>query len=482
MKPNHKSLFHLMLVLVVLFGLTLSGCGGGGGDTGNADPVVSDPVIPDPGIPEPVIPDPLIPDPVIPDPVIPDPVIPDPQPLTFTNFQAASVVIGQSDFTGAAPNQGGPAAADTFDDNYGNPVVHNGVLYLPDWFNSRVLGFNSVPTSDGASAHFVLGQPDFATITTGTSQSDLGGPQSLSVDNSKFFMTDTDNSRILIYDTVPTSGPGRADAVVGQPNFSSDLPATTASGLSSPEAPFAVAGKLIVADSDNNRVMIWDSIPTDDGIAAHIVLGQDSFTRNAANDKDQDGFEDIPSTPSAQTLSYPTGVWSDGTRLVVLDSGNHRALIWDRFPTESFTPATLVLGQADFNLNAPNDDDGDGFEDTKPTDPSNPTNPTKPTNRTLDFPYIGVFSKDGQLFIADNSNDRVLIWDSFPIDDFTPADRVLGQSDFSGATGNDDNHDGTVDATPSANTLNNPRGVFVEGNKLIVSDGLNNRYLIYEGL
>jgi len=360
-----------------------------------------------------------------------------------------------------------PAAANTINDGYGNPVVNNGVLYLPDWGNSRVLGFNNIPTSDGARANFVLGQPDFATITTGVSQTYLGGPQALSVDNGKFFVTDTDNSRILIYNAAPTSGPGSADVVVGQADFVSNGIATTASGLSSPETSYAALDKLVVADSDNNRVLIWSHIPNSNGVAADIVLGQNSFTNSAANDVDQNGVEDNPSIPSARTLNYPTGVWTDGTKLVVLDSMNNRILIWTSFPTVDFAPANLVLGQADFVSNAFNDDNQDGTSDPHPS------------NRTLDYPFDGVFCKNGQLFVADNSNDRVLIWNTFPATSFVRADVVLGQVDFSGDTGNDTNGDYVPD-TPSAQTLNDPRGVFVEGSELFVSDGLNNRYLIYQ--
>ena len=34
----------------------------------------------------------------------------------------------------------------------------------------------------------------------------------------------------------------------------------------------------MVADTDNNRVLIWNSIPTTNGANADLVLGQDNFT------------------------------------------------------------------------------------------------------------------------------------------------------------------------------------------------------------
>jgi hypothetical protein len=83
--------------------------------------------------------------------------------IALTNFQAASVVIGQSDFSGNMVNQGmaGPAA-DTISSGFGAAAVGpTGVLYLSDESNQRVLGFNAIPSSNDAPADFVLGQPDF---------------------------------------------------------------------------------------------------------------------------------------------------------------------------------------------------------------------------------------------------------------------------------------------------------------------------------
>ena len=48
----------------------------------------------------------------------------------------------------------------------------------------------------------------------------------------------------------------------------------------------------------------------------------------------------LPSaTPTASQMYAPRGVWLDGTRLVVADSGNHRILIWHRMPEHDGAPA-----------------------------------------------------------------------------------------------------------------------------------------------
>jgi hypothetical protein len=82
------------------------------------------------------------------------------------------------------------------------------------------------------------------------------------------------------------------------------------------------------------------------------------------------------------------------------------------------------------------------------------------------------------LFLADAFNNRVLIWNSIPTANFTPADLVLGQGDFTHRAANDDLQSGAIGANSTARTLSTPAGVYVYGTKLFVADNANNRYLI----
>ncbi len=376
--------------------------------------------------------------------------------VALTTFQSASVVVGQPDFISNLDNQGGPAGANTLRTVWGNALVYNGVLYLPDFNNHRVLGFNSVPTTNNASADFVLGQPDFTTTTSGNAADEMNGPQTIKVDNGRMLIDEYGNHRVLIWNTVPTSTQVPADVVVGQTGFGVSVSACTQSGLAIPESIETVDGKLIVTDAGNSRVLIWNTIPTSNGAPADIVLGQNSFTNGAANDDDQDGNADA--SPTARTLDSPAGAWSDGTRLIVADTGNNRVLIWNTFPTSNFTPADVVLGQSDMVSNA------SGLSD-----------------KDLHTPYH-MTSNGNQLFVCDGNNHRVLIWDSIPTTNYAPASRVLGQSDFVHGTRNDDDQDGVDDGQPSARTLFWPEGVYAYEDKLIVTDGDNHRYLIFEEL
>ena len=269
--------------------------------------------------------------------------------LDLANFQNASVVIGQPDFVSNTINQGG-IGANTLNLPTGNPFVTDaGTLFLPDNLNHRVLGFNQIPTSNDASADFVLGQPDFTTAASGTSATTLSGPRSVHSDGTKLVVADQSNSRVLIWNTVPTTTQVPAGVVVEQPDFVTNTFTCDDSFLNFPEGVIIADGKLIVADLFNGRVLIWNSVPTTNGEPADVILGQNTFTNCINNDDDQNGAND--DAPTARTLSFPTGVWSDGTRLVVADASNHRVLIWNTIPSANFTPADLVIGQPDFVTN-----------------------------------------------------------------------------------------------------------------------------------
>ncbi len=375
--------------------------------------------------------------------------------LNLEDFQRASAVIGQPDFVSGDPNQGGAAAANTISLNIGSPTVtDSGLLFIPDTLNNRILGFIQVPTINNASADFVLGQPDFTTTVSATSATSFASPFSVSSNGTELVLADRDNRRVLIWNTIPTTTQAPADVVVGQPDFVTKTASCDDSSLDFPESATIAGGKLIVADNFNNRVLIWNSVPTANGQAADLVLGQNSFTTCVANDDDQDGVND--GIPRARTLFQPTGLWSDGTRLVVADTNNGRVLFWNTFPTSNFTPADLVLGQPDFTTRIA------GMDAMSFASPRQ------------------VFSNGNQVFVGDLSNHRVLIFDGFPTANGQAADRVLGQSNFTSNTANDDNQDGVPDAHPTARTLNFPSGSFTSDGRLLAIDGANNRLLIFE--
>lgn len=382
--------------------------------------------------------------------------------IKLNNFQAASVVVGQADFSGGSTNQGGSAGANTLAHPYGECVVGpGGVLYLSDEGNNRVLGFKKVPTSNNASADFVLGQPDFTTTTAGDSDDEMGDPETMVIAGAKLIVDDFINHRVLIFNKAPRSTGAAADVVVGQPGFNSNASGCAQGSMAYPESLTVSAGKLIVADSGNHRVLIWKKIPRSNGAPADLVLGQNDFNTCVSNNNGSG----VAGSPSASNLAYPSGIWSSGTRLIVNDSDNNRVLIWKKFPKTSFQPADIVLGQPDFTSKVANND-GSGSMGS-------------PSARNLTYPYIGLYFNGSQLFVGDWTNNRVLIWKSLPKTNFQPADMVLGQPDLTSGVANNDGSGAS--GSPSAQNLDNPVGIYQKGKKLFVTDNHNNRYLIYQG-
>lgn len=373
---------------------------------------------------------------------------PGPQGVNFNNVSSASVVIGQPDFASGAPNQGGVPAANTLRYPFGNPIVVGGMLYLPDTENNRILVYNSVPTTNNPLADFVLGQPDFSSSAIGDSATSLNYPTTLKYYNGKMIAGDLLNNRVLIWNSVPRTAGVPADVVVGQAGFGVSSAATTQTRMWNPSDIEVVNGKLIVADRNNNRVLIWNTLPTTNGAPADLVLGQADFTSGAANAGNP--------TPTAGTLYMPFGVCSDGTRLLVTEHGNHRVLVWNTFPTVNGAPADLVLGQPDFTHNARNN----GHPGPDAASMFSPT-------------YIT--SNGTQLFVADTYNHRILVWNTFPTMNFQPADKVMGQVDFTHGALNGGN------PLPSSKTLYLPAGLYLYGSKLFVSDYRNSRCLIFQG-
>ena len=419
----------------------------------------------------------------------------------FTTGQAARLVIGQETFTSQDTNSsatilgadGGVAyAANTLfvaDSNrVGATPSNHRVLVFTNLSSSlpapdAVLANNSKCPVCVGQASVVLGQPDFTTTTENlaATPSALRLATAVASDGVHLAVADTNHNRVLIWNSIPTINDQPADVVVGQPNFqSSSVPGNTpnAGSMRGPSGVWIQNGKLFVADTQNNRVLIYNQIPATNGAAADMVLGAPNFTSFVQPDLTQQS-----TSATASNMLNPVSVTSDGVRLYVTDLGYNRVLIWNSIPTSNGAAADLVVGQPDMNSSIANNAFS-GKPATSSTDTTNKEtpvlcsvssgtdpagNPTYPPScsATLNFPRFAL-SDGTRLFLADGGNDRVLVFKQVPNTNGQSADFVLGQI---GA-----NVDQASDASDSLRT---PMSLAWDGTNLYVSDTFNRRITVY---
>lgn len=355
----------------------------------------------------------------------------------------AYAVIGQASYATNQANRGGPTSALGVAQPQGGAATNGEKFYLADYGNNRILGWNSIPDGGDAPPDFVIGQPSFTSNLPGTSATSLALPAAVTIAGNRLIVADSGNNRVLIWNSLPV-GNVPADIVVGQPDFNSNEPATTVAGLSYPVDALMAGNRLFVVDQGNHRVLVWTSVPASSGQAANLVLGQPDFLTAEAGDEEEG-------------LENPSAVWSDGFRLLISDSGNNRVMFWAQIPRVSYAAASYVLGQTDFARSS-----------------------SGTASQQMFTPY-GLASDGTRVYVADSNNNRVLKFDSFPIASGQAAADVVGQNSFSRRTANDDDQDGVADDTPSARTLSSPTGVLLFSGVLYVTDRNNHRLLMFPG-
>jgi hypothetical protein len=329
----------------------------------------------------------------------------------FSNGMNASVVIGQPGFTAGFPatTQNGL--------NFPWYLAQDsaGKLYVADGGANRVLQFVP-PFSNHKNASVVIGQPDFVSSDPATTQSGLSFPAGVAVDRAgNLFVAERSNNRVLEF-VPPLINGMMASTVIGQPSFTSSVPATTQSGLRFP-AGIALdrAGNLFVADQSNNRVLKFEP-PFLAGMKASAVIGQPGFTSRTA-------------AVTQSGLSGPLAVAVDAAGdLFVADAGNNRVLEFKPPFGVVGKSASVVLGQSVFTSKA-----------------------SATTATGLVFPAGIGLDGAGNLYVSDNLNDRVLEFKEPPFTTGMGATVVIGEPDFT-----------TAESNTTQNGLSGPAGLVVK--------------------
>ena len=216
--------------------------------------------------------------------------------------------------------------------------------------------------------------------------------------------------------------------------------------------------RLFVADSWNNRVLVYDMTPgqVESGMPASYVLGQKDFTsyepaaaRNRISFGSRDGHGIGPSGGRSAELSMD----EVNQRLFVTDGSNHRVLVYDVHPDriENGADALAVLGQDDFTSTQV------GLSATR-----------------WNLPGDLVFDENHQrLFVEVPFQNRVLVFDAHPdrLQSGQAAFRIIGQSDFA-----------SDEPGISSRKIRQPDGISYDtrNDRLYVTDKGNQRVLAFD--
>ena len=266
-------------------------------------------------------------------------------------------------------------------------------------------------------------------------------PGTVASDGTHLLLADRNNNRVLIWNKLPT-GNTSPDIVLGQKDFITNNPGTGLDEMNWPVSVSVGGGRVVVTDTHNNRILIWNSFPTRNGQPADLVL------------EDQVGTE-------KKRITGPWGVWTNGKKLAVSNTwGAGSVLLWNNFPTENNQPADiylkgqgamgtprtitsdgehLIVGEHNYNSKPggsgppPGSSSGNFFWKSWPTKDDEPYSffMTDPTDSKAGGWMQGGITSDGKLIMLGR---MLYIWNSFPENANDKPDLSVGQSGPSGAS------------------------------------------------
>jgi DNA-binding beta-propeller fold protein YncE len=323
-------------------------------------------------------------------------------------------------------------------------------LFVADRSNHRVLVFRLGSDNKFSSreAAFVIGQQDFASCTSGTSERALANPSDIVFDGirNRLYVADTGNQRVLVFpETSFLGNNGPATSVLGQVNFGSvdrDGGSRARFGSTIHLAVDSDGDRLFVSDGEANRVLVFYAEPPNitppfpNGADAGFVIGQPSFTSYAAD--------------AGQASFYgPRGMAFDSVanRLFVADFSNRRVMVFDTSAIQNGMAASYVLGQPDFF-----------------------------STNTVPAAAGGVFWPRGvaldrsrtSLLVSDTGYHRVAIFDLTRLATGLMATTALGQPDFT-----------TFAPGLSSLSMKSPVALVASPTQLFAVDSLNDRVLVF---
>jgi uncharacterized protein (TIGR03437 family) len=241
---------------------------------------------------------------------------------------------------------------------------------------------------------------------------------------------------------------------------------SSAATLSSPTDIAASPTELFVADTANNRVLVFSYNSSSVTATASRVIGQLDFPDNAPNLVEGKEFNTI-STATGFSGSAVLDFSATPPHLYVADTANNRILGYKNFSqAQEGVTADIVIGQPNFTSTEVNYPSG---QSTQP----NPTGLNQPTALVVD--------SSGDLYVADALNSRVVRFRApfnSGMTSLEPADLAIGQSSLTAQV-----------AQTTASTLTAPvalafttdgaNAAKANSGWLAVADVLQNRVLLF---
>jgi len=275
-------------------------------------------------------------------------------------------------------------------------------------------------------------------------------PRSVASDGTRLLLSDGNNNRVLVWRTLPAANTP-PDFVLGQPDFTHNAPGTGLHQMSWPgQVTVAAGGPLVIADTYNDRLLVWTRVPTASAQPADYAIEH------------------------AQ-LKWPWGVWTDGTRLAATSTQGGRILLWKTFPGANSPPDLILSGWGigtprtivsdgrsfivgDHNANLTNS--GNWFWLSMPASAGQAPDffASDPSDARAGW-MQGTFASDGRLLMQ---GARALnIWNAMPRSAAQAPDLIVTGHQFQGGDGN---------------------GVVIAGARTYVVEYNGNRVAVYNGI
>ena len=191
------------------------------------------------------------------------------QGLPRDNGRPADLVLGQPGFDCRDENGGGVPSAGSM--RWPHAITAwCGSLCVSDAGNNRILVWDGMPRSHNAHARWVLGQQDFGSVDHNQSlywpsAATLQMPYGVAAAGPWCLCADTANSRLLAWHIDDCRSGAAARALTGQSEFNAKgdngWRSPTRVSLSWPYGISVENGLGVIADSGNNRVLLWSLSP-----------------------------------------------------------------------------------------------------------------------------------------------------------------------------------------------------------------------------